>query len=1401
MYVFDDNDLEAISKGKLEYFYGNFSYEVRRRLLSRNLIKPANVYDVLYPETREQLLAKNEPFETNLEESSQFFRDNLLSKIILKETDLEEFSKNFRKSLLSRQKIQEDRDLLQKVAEDSRKELLSKNSPQFTSLEKYSTPIRKDLLSKNVENSFELEKSSKVFRNNLISKNVPQFSSLEEFSAPLRDDLMAKNVEKETDLEDISQGFRKRLLSSNKISIFYQTLEQISKDYRFNLLSKNVNKINDLEKSSITFRKDLLAKNSPQFSDLSEISEDYRNSLISKNVPQFSDLEEYSLPLRKNLIAKNVLRKTDISKESEQYRKDLIAKNKVKSESDLSVDMENYRNSLLAKNVVNITDLEVINKEYRRGLLSKNNLKTIDLSKISENYRLDLLSKNNYRVTDLSEISLNFRKDLLSKNKITITNLSELSEEYRKDLLSLNKNAPEIDILKISKSFRENLLSKNKITITDLLSLSKIFRTDLLSKNNPKITDLQRISSEFRENLLSLNVPETSDLLKDSLNFRLSLLKKNIPNFSDLLTDSEDFRDNLLSLNILKKTDLEKISSPFRRDLLSRNIPKITSLLEDSKDFRKNLVTRNIGKQTDLLKDSKVYRDDLLSRNIITISDLLSLSFNFRNNLLSRNVPKGSNLLEDSKDERDNLLKKNVPSFSNLLTDSKDIRNVLISKNIPKNSDILSESEDFRKNLIDKNNPTFTDLLSISKNYRDNLLSKNGGGLLGYNIYGSGTQTFFGVSRVFTQGIIYRELLKVRNISDFQGINGSGGSRLVGPGSAIKRFTDFHLDFFVNKISRLTALSKQNQLYTSTDTITKKGPFIDGGVANYLQGYYGTTPEFSSTFSNSSPSSIPSFTPGSFLVPPLKFGKITESAQKFSKQISIYNLSRIAPGDKSGIGELQNYQIPGYQDLINSTIGGFRNRIEFQVESNTTPISIIQKNEGQYLAASPEELIKPGANNLPVGSAESMMAKTSLGNPMDDEDFIRGNRGVRRIVNVIKNSDTDLGRNFRVQDNRVYVTGVSGKKEIRFGKQRFTIKNPYAPVGAGRLLFYLENYSIPEGQGRIMYFPPYVKSFSHAHNANWNSTDFLGRPEPIYTYNNSKRNGSITFVVLTDYAQEVDIGIDYSSIPNNETSSPGGLNNNSNRLRTDFEKHFTDLNSEKLSDIDILRSKSQALDDEIKQLNIQIQQNPTEKDSFEQQRAEKIKQRNEINAQIAVKEINFKEPNYSEKQGSTSNIYADLITPGGLGDLPGSNGDSQLGQGTPGPGPLNTLERINRMKEKLMFQPSYFSGDKVDFLRRIEFLEKLCLPSKNDKTNTGFSFINPPVAHIHLGDWFNHDIIIDSVNFSYDNAPWTVEGGRVQPMWAEVQVSFQIIGPYRHGKGGPLTSTDVGGFHSDRKTF
>lgn len=53
--------------------------------------------------------------------------------------------------------------------------------------------------------------------------------------------------------------------------------------------------------------------------------------------------------------------------------------------------------------------------------------------------------------------------------------------------------------------------------------------------------------------------------------------------------------------------------------------------------------------------------------------------------------------------------------------------------------------------------------------------------------------------------------------------------------------------------------------------------------------------------------------------------------------------------------------------------------------------------------------------------------------------------------------------------------------------------------------------------GRIMWFPPYNINFTDNTSINWDTTTFIGRGEPIYTYNHTERTGTLSFTIIVDH--------------------------------------------------------------------------------------------------------------------------------------------------------------------------------------------------------------------------------------------------------------------------------------------
>ena len=73
----------------------------------------------------------------------------------------------------------------------------------------------------------------------------------------------------------------------------------------------------------------------------------------------------------------------------------------------------------------------------------------------------------------------------------------------------------------------------------------------------------------------------------------------------------------------------------------------------------------------------------------------------------------------------------------------------------------------------------------------------------------------------------------------------------------------------------------------------------------------------------------------------------------------------------------------------------------------------------------------------------------------------------------------------------------------------------------------IEPYGLSSDQkgplgGRIMWFPPYDLTFNENSNARWEENSFIGRGEPMYTYSNTSRSGSLSFKLLIDHPAILD---------------------------------------------------------------------------------------------------------------------------------------------------------------------------------------------------------------------------------------------------------------------------------------
>ena len=92
--------------------------------------------------------------------------------------------------------------------------------------------------------------------------------------------------------------------------------------------------------------------------------------------------------------------------------------------------------------------------------------------------------------------------------------------------------------------------------------------------------------------------------------------------------------------------------------------------------------------------------------------------------------------------------------------------------------------------------------------------------------------------------------------------------------------------------------------------------------------------------------------------------------------------------------------------------------------------------------------------------------------------------------------------------------------------------------------------------GRIMWFPPYDLTFNEDVSVKWNTNEFIGRGEHVYTYTNTERRGTLNFTLLIDHPSILDYwtghkrnGMKNQGIQLAEGNS-GGVDNKNNQENT-----------------------------------------------------------------------------------------------------------------------------------------------------------------------------------------------------------------------------------------------------------
>lgn len=1412
--LFDDNDEAERQAQKLYEFYEVFSLEVRRQLLAKNIPIIQNVYDVLYPQTKNQLLTKNVSSDLTIDSTAESVRNALVAKLVEENLNLDTISENFRNQNLSKNVLADSyRDLQYKI-DKVRENLLAKNKKVNSSnIDSVADNERRDALSKNKESlnkDNEIEKDNIYFRENNLYKNTPNKNvGIDQQSDEFRKNNIDKNADSDFDLNRQNNIFRNQNLAKNVKSQLptnnFSELDAVANEKRAIDESKNVPSQNDgLEKQS----------------------ESFRDNNLSKNVLEENSLENTSIPIRDVSLSKNDSVENDLLESSNNFRKEDLSKN-VQSPGDLLLDSNRTRTDDLSKNTPRETDLLSLSEEARLIDLSKNNSSESDLLTDSNEIRKDDLSKNVPTENDLLFYSEDFRSENLSNNNPKVSDIIVDNEFFRVDNISKNVSI-ERDLKVDSEDFRVDSLSKNNASESDLLTDSSLIRTDNISSNEPVVGDLLVDSKDFRDDNVSKIVPVVTDLENISENPRADLLSQNVPKDSDLFLSGVAPREDLLAANIPNVGDLLEDSTDFRNGLLATNVPNVGDLLNESEPFKKDLLDKNIPKDGDLLKDSIPYYADNLSANVPNPYNILDASAPYLDANLLPNIPSDSDLLSDSAQALQDNIAPNVPNNSDLLSDSNPYLQNNLSSNNLNDFDLLAESTPIKNSLISKNKPINSDLLAYSTPFKDNLLAQNENTQLGVTFEGLGTFRYLGISRVAAQGLVLRTFLMAKNKGKISGVLDYGGvykemqvsknnyalnkknysfvfankltDKVSEQGTILKGYNGYSLktevatqmnaNFYVNENG--SELQKKYAPITTdgegfTKNVSLGGSYFKSSTLSPQGGGFDSNPNAGSV------SYIQTF----------NGGEITSYIRDYNISRNLYNLTKSQGVSEMNtyIGKLNSNNDLGFQDLISKTIKKFHSpdkSVSAQAFGNLIPSNILNENRHLYLRESAEKLMRSG--NIAVGTPGSMMQKTIAGNPLQEPAFDTAKRGVKHIMKTIRNNDyIKMSVNYDPQNTNKYLIKQTRSGEFIYARQRFTIANPYSPPYAKSLIFSLKNYS----SGDLLYFPPYITDFSDSHSANWNEINFLGRPEPIYTYNNSKRDGTLSFMVLTDFSEIVLMGrewndADMDKIEKNISASfvnktkynvAGGIADLSGLaeqygISKDNIKELAAFKATDNTSTSVAttgQTEAKGAGDTPAQ---GAEQDGGETAQQNTQEGLEIAENLNVNAALDSFVETFDEDFiYSLASDTNKNIY-DFMTNNITRDL-----DGQIIT-TPG----ETKQRLKAMISNLIFQPSYFSGSKEDFKNRMDFLAKLTKPAEASK-GSGYSFTKPPVVHIRLGDWWNHDIVVKTVSVDYTDSPWALDKGRVQPMWAKVTLNFDFVGRYG-GEGDPVLSTDTGGVYS-----
>lgn len=287
-----------------------------------------------------------------------------------------------------------------------------------------------------------------------------------------------------------------------------------------------------------------------------------------------------------------------------------------------------------------------------------------------------------------------------------------------------------------------------------------------------------------------------------------------------------------------------------------------------------------------------------------------------------------------------------------------------------------------------------------------------------------------------------------------------------------------------------------------------------------------------------------------------EIGNLYEGEQKFS-----FGLNTVEPGDSPDIQGGFTWVSPKSSSAAGKTVGPGGN-VEGS-DAGFPPISSqFSKSSSQRYSLTKGSILDD--TQRLVDSADGLQGQARLGHVgtainQVSKVFYDGTREITkgsRVRRYVNENGAEVGKEYcRVftKDSPYYTMADLQKSEGNIRKFKNSVLDStynlnIAPVEGSNILdgqatkymLSLENLAWrtsnmtqdlpncekgPNG-GRVMWFPPYDLRVDENVTANWITNDFLGRPEPIYTYSNTQRQGSLSFKIIVDHPSVLNTLVD-----------------------------------------------------------------------------------------------------------------------------------------------------------------------------------------------------------------------------------------------------------------------------------